>query len=481
VSAPAGAGRRVPVGELRELFLFEDLSEERLRWVSEHGDVVDVPAGQLLVAERDPARCFYVLLAGTIRMFRNVRGAEVELTRSDQRGAYAGASQFFLGEAGEETYTASVGAVTDVTVLALPAGDFRAKFREWYPMAVHLLSGLAIGMRNSQEVIGQRERLLALGELSAGLTHELNNPAAAAVRAASALRERVAGMRHKLGMLADGNIPPAKLQKLVGLQEEFVERLAKAPVLSAVEASDREDELGDWLEDHGIAGGWDVAPTLVAGGVAVSDLDELAERTGAGFLEPAVRWLTYTVETESLMNEIADAVGRISNLVGAAKQYSQLDRTPNRWIDIHEGLDATLQMLTAKLGKGIHVVKEYDRSLPQVPAYAAELNQVWTNLIDNAVAAMDGTGTLTIRTARDEDGRCVLVEIADTGTGIPADLQHRIFQPFFTTKPVGQGTGLGLDVSWRIVVKKHGGDIRVQSEPGDTRFQVRLPLESKHP
>jgi signal transduction histidine kinase len=480
VSAPAGGERRVPVEELRELFLFEDLSEERLRWVSEHGDVVDVPAGQLLVAEREPARCFYVLLSGTIRMFRNVRGAEVELTRSDQRGAYAGSSQFFLGDGADETYTSSVAAVTDVTVLALLAEDFRAKFREWYPMAVHLLAGMAVGMRNSQEVIGQRERLLALGELSAGLTHELNNPAAAAVRAASALRERVAGMRHKLGMLANGNIPPAKLQKLVGLQEEFVERLAKAPVLSAVEASDREDELGDWLEDHGIAGGWDVAPTLVAGGVAVSDLDELAERTGAGFLEPSVRWLTYTVETESLMNEIADAVGRISNLVGAAKQYSQLDRTPNRWIDIHEGLDATLQMLTAKLGRGIHVVKEYDRSLPQVPAYAAELNQVWTNLIDNAVDAMDGNGTLTIRTARDEDGRCVLVEIADTGTGIPADVQHRIFQPFFTTKPVGQGTGLGLDVSWRIVVKKHGGDIRVQSRPGDTRFQIRLPLESTH-
>jgi signal transduction histidine kinase len=469
----------VPVEELRELFLFEDLSEERLRWVSEHGDVVDVPAGQLLVVERDPARCFYVLLSGTIRMFRNVRGSDVELNRSSQRGAYAGASQFFLGEA-DETYKSSVAAVTDMTVLALPAEDFKVKFREWYPMAVHLLAGMATGMRNSAEVIGQRERLLALGELSAGLTHELNNPAAAAVRATSALRERVAGMRHKLAMLADGNIPPAKLQKLVKLQEEFVERLAKAPTLTAVEASDREDELGDWLEDHGIAGGWDVAPTLVAGGVAVGDLDELAGRTGPGFLEPAVRWLTYTVDTETLMNEIADAVSRISNLVGAAKQYSQLDRTPNRWIDVHEGLDATLAMLGAKIGKDVRVVRDYDRTLPQVPAYAAELNQVWTNLIDNAVAAMDGRGTLTIRTARDEE-TCILVEIGDTGPGIPADIRNRIFEPFFTTKPLGQGTGLGLDVSYRIVVKKHGGDIRVESEPGNTRFQVRLPLQHPEP
>jgi signal transduction histidine kinase len=476
VSGPNGAGeRRVPVEELRELFLFEALSEERLAWISEHGDVVDVPAGQALVSERDPARCFYVLLSGTIRMYRNVRGSEVELTRSGQRGAYAGASQFFQGGLDQQVYTSTVAAVTDVTVLALPAVDFAAKFREWFPMATHLLAGQAIGARNAAEIVGQRERLLALGELSAGLTHELNNPAAAAVRATSALRERVAGMRHKLAMLADGNIPPAKLQKLVKLQEEFVERLAKAPKLTAVEASDREDELGDWLEEHGIAGGWDVAPTLVAGGVALTDLDELAERTGDGFLEPAVRWLTYTVETETLMNEIGDAVGRISNLVGAAKQYSQLDRTPHRWIDIHEGLDATLAMLGAKIGTDIKVVKEYDRTLPEVPAWPAELNQVWTNLIDNAIGAMDGRGTLTIRTAPD-DGTCVLVEIGDTGSGIPEEIRNRIFEPFFTTKPVGQGTGLGLDVSYRIVVKKHGGDIRVVSEPGDTRFQVRLPL-----
>ena len=191
-------------------------------------------------------------------------------------------------------------------------------------------------------------------------------------------------------------------------------------------------------------------------------------------LDGAVRWLNYTVETELLMNEIEDSTTRISTLVGAARQYSQLDRAPFRVVDVHELLDSTLVMLAGKIGDGIRVVKDYDRGLPAIPVYAAELNQVWTNLIDNAVYAMGGTGTLTVRTARDGDR--VLVEIGDTGPGVPADIRDRIFEPFFTTKEVGEGTGLGLDISWRIVVNKHHGDLRVESEPGNTRFQVCLPL-----
>jgi signal transduction histidine kinase len=199
------------------------------------------------------------------------------------------------------------------------------------------------------------------------------------------------------------------------------------------------------------------------------------DTVGEEMLEPALRWLNYTVETEILMNEIEDASTRISTLVGAARQYSQLDRAPYQVIDVHDLLSSTLLMLSGKLGPHIKIVKNYDRSLPKIPAYAGELNQVWTNLIDNAVAAMEGTGTLTVRTAR--DGERVLVEFGDTGPGIPADIKERIFEPFFTTKPVGEGTGLGLDISYRIVVNKHHGDLRVESRPGDTRFQVRLPVQ----
>jgi signal transduction histidine kinase len=190
-------------------------------------------------------------------------------------------------------------------------------------------------------------------------------------------------------------------------------------------------------------------------------------------LEGAIAWLNYTLETELLMNEIEDSTNRISTLVSAAKQYSQMDRAPHQVLDVHELLDSTLVMLSRKIGD-VHVVKDYDRSLPDIPVYGAELNQVWTNIIDNALQAMEGSGTLTIRTSRVDD--MLQVEIGDTGPGIPAEIVGRIFEPFFTTKPVGEGTGLGLDISWRIVVNKHHGDLSVESKPGDTRFRVRLPL-----
>jgi signal transduction histidine kinase len=323
-------------------------------------------------------------------------------------------------------------------------------------------------------VIGERERLLALGSLSAGLTHELNNPAAAAVRATSSLRTRVAGMRQKLGLIAAGTWNPQQLQTLVALQERAAEQVAKAPELSPLEASDREEELADWLDDHGVRNGYELAATYVQAGLDVGWLEQVHGLVGDDILEGALRWLNYTIESELLMNEIEDSTTRISTLVAAAKQYSQMDRAPYQVLDVHELLDSTLVMLSRKIADGVRVVKEYDRTLPQVPVYGAELNQVWTNLIDNALQAMDGHGTLTVRTSRVGDD--AVVEICDTGPGIPDAVVGRIFEPFFTTKPVGQGTGLGLDISWRIVVNKHHGDLSVQSVPGDTRFRVRLPL-----
>ncbi|MBN1092953.1 cyclic nucleotide-binding domain-containing protein [Blastococcus sp. TML/M2B] len=460
--------------ELRELFLFADLDDAQLAWVAENGDVVAVPAGTDVSVEGEPAECFFVLLEGTMTMVRVVGGSEVETVRTAHRGVYSGAVQFYFGDRLEQRYPATVRAVTGCRFLALPAGPFAEVFRRWYPMAVHLLEGLFIGQRNSAELVGQRERLLAMGKLTAGLTHELNNPAAAAARATDALRERFAGMRHKLAMLAGGAFDGAMLRALTGLQEEFVARIPGARDLPALERSDLEGALEDWLADHDVARPWELATVFVAAGLGPADLDRVPEAVAASSVEPALRWLGYTVETESLLLEITDSTRRISNLVDAAKQYSQMDRTPHQPTDLHDGLDATLVMLGGKIGPGVTVVKEYDRGLPEVPAYAGELNQVWTNLIANALEAMEGAGTLTLRTAR--DGDCALVEVGDTGPGIPPELRARVFEPFFTTKPVGQGTGLGLDVSWRVVVKRHGGDLRVVSEPGDTRFQVLLPL-----
>ncbi|EMF27413.1 ATP-binding protein [Streptomyces pseudogriseolus] len=470
--------------EIGSLFLFEKLTPEQLGRLCEAGRVERYEPGPVYT-EGEPATCFYVMVEGTVVLSRRVGGDEVEVSRTSQRGVYAGAMQAYLGDRVPQVYNNSLRVTEPTRFFVLPADTFADIMQDWFPMAVHLLEGLFFGAKSTQQAIGQRERLLALGSLSAGLTHELNNPAAAAVRATASLRERVGKMRRKLKVISEGAYDRETLAGLIEIQERTAEKVAKAPVLSPLEASDREDLLADWLDDHGVTEGWRIAPTFVQAGLDTDWLEQVAAAVDEETLPGAVGWLNYTVETELLMDEIQDSAARISHLVDAAKQYSQLDRAPFQVADVHELLDSTLLMLSGKLGQGIRVVKEYDRTLPRVPAYPAELNQVWTNLVDNAVAAMreaGGEGTLTVRTARHDDR--LLVEFGDTGPGIPAEIRDRVFDPFFTTKPVGEGTGLGLDISWRIVVNKHHGALRFESEPGDTRFQVLLPLTapaSDHP
>jgi signal transduction histidine kinase len=465
--------QRLPVQALRELFLFEKLSEEQLRWLTQHGWVTEAPSGATFLAEGDPAELFIVLLSGTITMSLRVGRDDVETVRTDQVGVYAGAMQAYVANRAGQTYTATIRVVSDARFFVLRAEDFAWMMHTWFPMAIHLLEGLFLGMRTSAHIIGQRQQLLALGALSAGLTDELNNPAAAAMRATAALRGRVAGMRQKLAMLAKEDVDPRLLGILVDAQEEAVRAVPKAPELTPLQESAREDALNDWLDEHEVPNGWELAPIFVGAGTTPEFLDELADQAPPAMFEGAMRWLAYTLETELLMNEITDSVTRISSLVAAAKQYSNMDRAPHERVDLHAGLKSTLVMLASKL-EGLEVVKDFDPSLPKVPVYAGELNQAWTNLIDNAVQAMNGHGTLTVRTSMDGDR--VRVEIGDTGPGVPEKLRRRIFEPFFTTKPVGQGTGLGLDISYRIVVGRHGGDLTVESQPGDTRFIVRLPL-----
>jgi len=459
--------------ELRTLFLFEKLTDAQLEWLCQRGRVEVFPAGPVY-AEGDPATAFYVLLDGTVMLSRRVGSDDIDAGRTSERGVYGGAWLAYLGDRVPQLYPSSMRAAEPSRFFVLDAAVFAQLMREWFPTAVHLLEGGLLYRTNLQQLTGQRERLLALGSLSAGLTHELNNPAAAAVRATGSLRDRISGLRRKLGAIAGGGWDSTALQTLVQLQGEAADRVPKAPVLSPLQASDLEDAITDWLDSREIGDGWQLAPAFVAAGLDVAWLERVAATVGGETLEGALRWLACTVETELLMDEIEDATTRISTLIGAAKQYSQLDRAPHQVVDVHELLDSTLLMLSGKIPPGVRVVKDYDRSLPAIPAYAAELNQAWTNLIDNAVSAMGETGVLTVRTGTDQDR--VFVDICDTGPGVPPEIRDRIFEPFFTTKPVGQGTGLGLDITWRIVVNKHHGDVRVESVPGDTRFRVRLPV-----
>jgi len=471
--------------ELRALFLFEKLTDEQLDWLCRHGRVEVVDAGRVY-AEGEPAASFYVLLSGGVTLTRRIGDDEIEVSRTSSPGVYAGAFNAYLGERVPQVYNNSMRVTERSRFFVLDAARFPELMSEWFPMAVHLLEGLFFGIKNMQEAIGQRERLLALGSLTAGLTHELNNPAAAAVRATAALRERIAKLRHKLPAIAASRQHDLLLQLLVRLLDEAAVSGGQRPAPGPLEAADLEDAISDWLDDHGVAAGWQLAPAFVQAGLGTKHLDELAATVdtgaadGAGSagadLNQSLHWLADTIETELLLTEITDSVARISALVGAAQQYSQLDRAPYQVVDVRELLDSTLAMLGSKIGDGITVARDYAPELPRIPGFPGELNQVWTNLIDNAVSAMDGTGTLTIRTAVDRDQ--LLVDVGDTGPGVPAEIQARIFEPFFTTKPVGQGTGLGLDICWRVVVSRHHGDLRVQSVPGDTHFQVRLPLSA---
>jgi signal transduction histidine kinase len=468
-------GRLGPDG-LRELFLFEKLTDEQLAWLAERGEVTAYQAGTTIYRVGEPATCLYVLLEGTLSMVMRAPLGEIEVNRTDHRGTYAGAFFAYLDLPLARSYSTGLRAVTDCRFWVLGAEDFGRAVREWFPMATHMLEGFAIQGMGSQQTVSTRERLVALGTVTAGLTHELNNPATAAARATHTLAERLRGLWDELAALAGGGLAADRLAALIDLIRQAEGQTDQAP-LSPLAASDREDELGGWLEEHGVTGAWDLAPPLVAAGVDTDWLERVAAAVGAGALPHAVAVAAIGCEAESLLEEAAEASGRISALIGAAKQYSQMDRSPLQRVDVHDGLESTLTMLKHKLETGIEVVRDYDRSLPELPAYAGELNQVWTNLVDNAADAMegmDGRGKLTVRTARDGDQ--VLVEIGDNGPGIPDAAAPHILEPFYTTKPVGKGTGLGLDICWRIVVQRHHGDLRFTSTPGDTRFQVLLPL-----
>ncbi|BBY14533.1 ATP-binding protein [Mycolicibacterium litorale] len=457
------------IDELRELFLFEGLTADQLQRLCGNGTVTTLPAG-LLCRQGDPATHFYVLLDGEILLSKYTGNRDIEMWTTSQRGAYCGAWSAFLPD-DDVRYENNASLTRPSRLLVLDAitlGDF---LRTEFPMATHLLVGHTQGRLHAGRILGPHERLVQLGQLTAGLTHELNNPAAAAVRAASALRSRITETRHRRAEVGTDTT-------LLELHDRVAEIAAKPTDLTTAQKSHLEEALGEWLDAHGVSDAWDHAATFAEAGIDIDWMERISA-SGCGdtpaALSAAVRSLSSTVETELLLTEIGDATKRISVLVDQVKQYSQLDRAPFDVADIHELLDSTLAMLSHRLGPGVTVVRDFDHGLPAVPCYAAELNQVWTNLINNALDAMP-SGVLTLRTRRERD--TVRVEVCDTGTGIPDDVLPRVFDPFFTTKPFGEGAGLGLDIAVRIV-DRHGGSLWAESAPGDTRFVTTLPLTAE--
>jgi signal transduction histidine kinase len=453
---------------LRSVGLFAGTDDEQLRALLAVGIEVPFADGDVLFRENAPAESWWVLLAGSIDLVRHVGHDETRLGAMDVPGRWAGG---FRAWDEHGAYLATGRAASVGRVLRVPAGELRALWVARFPLGLALIEGVSRSARNYEAMARQREALAALGTLAAGLAHELNNPAAAASRAVAALGEAHDELLSSLRRLAGAPVSAEQFARL----DELRAALGPQPPASAMDLADREDVLTDWLAEAGVDRGWVLAPALAAHGADVDWCERVATAVGPERLEPGLAWVTATVTATGLLEEVAESTRRISDLVAAVKSYAQLDRASMQLTDLAEGLESTLVMLAHRIPPGVTVVRDYGPQVPRIEALAAELNQVWTNLIDNALYAMDGRGTLHVSTRVDRGA--VLVEIGDTGAGMSPETAARAFDPFFTTKGVGEGTGLGLDISRRIV-DRHRGAISLQSRPGATVLTVRLPADT---
>jgi len=451
--------------------LFAGIPDDKLSSL-EAGNIIEAAVGTVLTVEGEPSLFFYALMEGEVRITRTYDRQTV-LMKVNKPGNYFGEIMLLL----------NIPALATVRV-AKPSRLFRLDQEGFWRMmtncqgiARQVLTAAATRMRNVEGYTQQREKLASLGTMAAGLAHELNNPAAAARRAAAHLDETANTAQLILSRLSR-SLGADDWQRLLNTELKAADSIAGASALDHLARSDCEQAVAQWLEDRGVSLAWELAPTFVTAGLEIGALSEMVEHLPAAAQSDALAWFEARLNVRLLVKQIEQSTGRIVELVKAIKSYSYMDQAPVQEVDVHEGIESTLTMLGYKL-KNISLVREYDRSIPRVTAYGGELNQVWTNLIDNAIDAMNGSGKLCLATCRDFDH--IVVEIVDNGPGIPPEIQPRIFEPFFTTKGVGSGTGLGLVISNAIVANRHGGEIEFESHPGETRFKVRLPINPSTP
>jgi signal transduction histidine kinase len=452
--------------ELRRLFLFDGLSDAQVADLAAAGERVAFDENDELFREGEPADHWWVLLDGVLQLVRRAgRSEPVVMMTMETPGQWSGGFRAWNDASG---YLATGRGAGAGHIFKVPATDLARLAQEWTPFGVHMIRGFFQTVRSMDTLSRQREELIKLGEMSARLAHEINNPAAATARSVDALTGACDSMLSSLVRLAERSLAAERFVAIDGLRRELDLSATRDPG----DVADAEEEISEWLSDHGVAAGWRIAPALAAAGVDIGWCERAAAILLGDTLEPGFEWVASTVESQVLLAEMKSSTGRVSDLINAAKSYSQMDRPSMQTIDVTEGLDSTLVILRAKL-TGVTVERDYAAEAPRVFASPGALNQVWTNLIANAIDAMDGGGTLRLTTRAEPDR--LVVEVGDTGPGMPPYVQARAFEPWFTTKDVGKGTGLGLDVSRKIVEDMHHGTITIHSTPRGTTMRVSLP------
>jgi signal transduction histidine kinase/predicted CoA-binding protein len=454
---------------LKKIPMFANLPEADLESLCQMVTEIRLQAGAELFNEGSAGNEAYVIKEGQIEIVKSSNGRQVLLA---VRKAGEVIGEMSLLDSAPRFATGR--ARTESLLLAIRHEDLDHLLNTSSSAAKAMLYTFTARLRSSEMILRQGEKMAQLGTLTAGIAHELNNPASAARRGAEQLQDAVQRLQETHRELSRFSLTEVQEAQLAALDELALQRARQPVNLGPLDRSDREEQVEEWLAEHGLEAGWDLAPTLVRLGYQEAQLQHLLETFDTQQFETVVHWLEATYSVYELLEEIRQGSARIGEIVKALKTYVYLDQAPVQSVDIHEGLDNTLVMLRSKLKSGVVVQRQFAPDLPHIQAYGSELNQVWTNIIDNAIDAMDGKGEITLRTRL--EGEWVVVEIEDNGPGIPPEIQPKLFSPFFTTKPVGKGTGLGLNISYNIV-QKHGGEIKLFSRPGMTCFEVRLPLD----